>query len=290
MKPKEVVPYVWKLPVCGLAFVLGTFAGSMLAGLLGLQMPSLPAGTDPQTLFLVQLLSSPLLALALALLSSRMEGGFLTRWLILSLLTWVAYSVNTVLEASIFTTFGAASPFTILIQLVGSLACAAAVAVLFRPQDAGRGFLTSVGEFFARRSAREWAWRLPLAAVVFMPVYLFFGRLIVPLTYAYYQQELAGLTAPGWGQILPVLFVRSVLFLVASLPVLITWCKSRRSLILWLGFALFVLVGAMGLIGGYWMPTSVRLYHSLEILADSLVYAWALVLLLGKAPQATPSI
>jgi hypothetical protein len=289
VKLKTIVAYLWKLPVCGLAFVLGTFVGSMLAGLLGMQMPSLPAGTDPQTLMLIQLLSSPLLVLALAFLSQRMEGGFLSRWLILSLLTWVAYSVNTVLEAAIFTTFGEGASFTVLIQLVGSLTCAAAVAVLFRPQDAGRGFTTSVREFFARRSTGDWAWRIALAAVIFMPIYLFFGRLVVPFTYEYYQQELAGLTAPGWGQILPVLFVRSVLFLVVSLPVLITWRKSRRSLILSLGFALFVLVGALGLIGGYWMPTSVRLYHSLEILADSLVYAWALVLLLGKAPRATPS-
>jgi hypothetical protein len=36
--------------------------------------------------------------------------------------------------------------------------------------------------------------------------------------YEYYRQELVGLTAPGWDQILPVLFVRSVLFLAASLP------------------------------------------------------------------------
>jgi hypothetical protein len=284
VKLKTIVAYLWKLPVCGLAFVLGTFVGSMLAGLLGMQMPSLPAGTDPQTLMLIQLLSSPLLVLALAFLSQRMEGGFLSRWLILSLLTWVAYSVNTVLEAAIFTTFGEGASFTVLIQLVGSLTCAAAVAVLFRPQDAGRGFTTSVREFFARRSTGDWAWRIALAAVIFMPIYLFFGRLVVPFTYEYYQQELAGLTAPGWGQILPVLFVRSVLFLVVSLPVLITWRKSRRSLILSLGFALFVLVGALGLIGGYWMPTSVRLYHSLEILADSLVYAWVLVILLVTRP------
>jgi hypothetical protein len=41
----------------------------------------------------------------------------------------------------------------------------------------------------------------------------------------------------------------------------------------------------MGLIGGYWMPVSIRLFHGLEILADSMVHAWALVILLVKAPQ-----
>jgi hypothetical protein len=250
-----------------------------------MQTPPFPQGTDPQTLMLWQLVTSPLLALALAIVSLGLRGGYLARWLILSLFAWVTYSVNTLLEAAIFTTFGAASPFTALIQLVGSVTCGAAVAVLFSPEHRGRSFATSMRQFFARRSATEWGWRIPLAALAFMPIYLFFGRLVVPFTYEYYLQELVGLSAPGWGQILPVLFMRSVLFLAASLPVLLTWGKSRRGLVLSLGFALFVLVGAVGLIGGYWMPVSMRLFHGFEILADSLVYSWVIVILLWGTPK-----
>jgi hypothetical protein len=285
MKTKEIASYLWKLPVCGLAYMLGTIVGSILAGVIGMQTPPLPEGTDAQTLMLFQLLTSPLLALALAFLCRGTQGGFLARWLILSFFTWVSYSINTLLEASIFTTFGSASAFTIVIQLAGSLACGAAVAALFRPQDVGRGFLTNLRKFFALRTAMEWGWRLPLAAVAFMPIYLFFGRLVVPFTYEYYSQELAGLTAPGWGQIIPILFVRSVLFLAAILPVLVAWKLSRHGLVLSLGFALFVLVGAVGLIGGYWMPVNMRLFHGLEILADSLVYSWVIVILLWGATK-----
>ena len=289
MKYRTLVAYVWKVPLCGLAFVVGSMLGSILAGLIGMEMPPMPQGTDPQTLMLVQLLASPLLALALAFLSQGMQGRFVVRWLILSFLTWVAYGVNTLLETAIFTTLGNVSPFTAVIMLGGSFSCGAAVAALFRPQDGGRGFFANVREFFARRPARAWGWRIPLAAVAFMPIYLFFGRLVVPFTYEYYRQELAGLTAPGWGQILPVLLLRSVLFLTVSLPVLLAWRKSRRSSILSLGFAMFVLVGGMGLIGGYWLPISVRLPHGLEILADSMVYTWVLVVLLVKTPGAAPS-
>jgi len=242
----------------------------------------MPQGTTANTLMLLQLLASPLLALALAFLSRGLRGRFLCRWLILSALAWVAYGVNTVLEAAIFTTYGGASPFTVLIVLFGSLACAALVAFLFPPQDRKQGFGTSLGEFFAGRSWSQWAWRLALAAVAFMPIYLFFGRLVVPFTYDYYLQQMAGLTAPGWDQILPVLFLRSLLFLAASLPVLVTWGKPRLNLLLALGFAMFVLVGAMGLVVGYWLPLKIRLFHGFEILADSLVYAWVLVLLLVK--------
>jgi hypothetical protein len=285
MNARRVLSYLWKVPLCGLVFVLGTIVGSMLARMIGMHTPPIPEGTDPQTLMLLQLLASPLLALALASLSRGIQGRFVCRWLILSTLAWVAYGVNTVLEAAIFTTYGGASPFTVVMVLFASLACAALVAALFPPEDKMRGFVTSLKAFFNGRRAPEWAWRLALAAVAFMPIYLFFGRLVVPFTYDYYREQMAGLTAPGWGQILPVLFLRSVLFLAASLPVLVTWRRSRVSLVLSLGFAMFVLVGGMGLAEGYWLPLNVRLFHGLEILADSLVYAWALVLLLVKKQE-----
>ena len=282
---RTVLSYLWKVPLCGLVYVLGTLVGSILAGMIGMQMPAIPEGTEPGTLMLFQLLASPLLALALAFLSRGVQGRFVCRWLILSSLVWLAYGVNTVLEAAIFTTYGGASPFTVMIVLFGSLACAALVALLFPPQDGARGFVISWRAFLGGRSGWQWAWRLAVAAVAFMPIYLFFGQMVVPFTYDYYLQQMAGLTAPGWGQILPVLFLRSLLFLAASLPVLVTWRRSRLRLVLALGFAMFVLVGGMGLVGGYWLPLKVRLFHGVEIMVDSLVYAWVLVLLLVKKQE-----
>ena len=47
MNPRTVLSYAWKVPVCGLAFLAGTILGSMLAGAMGMQTPSMPPGTDP---------------------------------------------------------------------------------------------------------------------------------------------------------------------------------------------------------------------------------------------------
>jgi hypothetical protein len=75
--------------------------------------------------------------------------------------------------------------------------------------------------------------------------------------------------------------IRSALFYCACLPLLVTWQRSRRSLALYLGVALFYFVGLQPLSIANWMPWSLRLPHLLEILADEIVYAWALVALLG---------
>ena len=106
--------------------------------------------------------------------------------------------------------------------------------------------------------------------------------LISPIVLPYYQQGVGQLTLPGWGQILPVLALRSLLFLLICLPVLIAWGLSNGRLFVTLGLALFLLVGGLGMMYATWLVPELRLTHTLEILADELVYAGALVLLLRK--------
>ena len=64
--------------------------------------------------------------------------------------------------------------------------------------------------------------------------------------------------------------------------------RVRRSLVLSLGFATSVLVGFMSVITSYWFPWQMRLFHGLEIVADSFVYAGVLVALLVKRRESVP--
>ena len=64
------------------------------------------------------------------------------------------------------------------------------------------------------------------------------------------------------------------------------------------GLSLFVVLGLYGMIQAYWMPWDMRGIHAVEILLDSLVYGWLLVILLVPShgqharplPQAAPSV
>ena len=266
---------------CGLVFFVGTILGGMVAGLAGLPTPALPAGADITTLGQSMLLCSVILAGTLALVARDLSGSFLSRWLSLAFITWIAYGVNTYLEASIFTTYSAASPYLVVMTFVASLLCAAAVAWLFPPPVKGGSIWKRAQGFFADRGVRQWALRLLGAMAAFPIVYVLFGSLVRPFVIEYYLQEMVELTAPGWGQIIPVLLLRSLLFLLACLPVLIVWQGSRLSLFLTLGTALFILVGGVYMLQAYWYPMMMRVAHGLEILADSFAHAGALVLLLA---------
>ncbi len=283
MSLKRLLIDLAKLLLCGIAFFIGIIIGGMIATLLRLPVPSMPSGVDASTAAMYLAAEAPLLAFALAVIARGIAGGFLARALVLSLLTWITYTVNTQLEAAIFTTMTGGIGFSLVSFLVPSIFCGATVAFLFPPDEPGARLIDARKTFFSRRTAAEWTGRLAVAAVAFMPIYYFFGLLVVPFTGAYYQQNMYGLTMPGLDQIIVVLFVRSLLFLIACLPIIVTWQKSRGSLFLRLGFALFILVGFLYMLAAYWMPVSVRLPHSLEILADEFVYAGVLVALLARS-------
>jgi hypothetical protein len=282
MNIKSLVHYLWKVPLCGFLFFIGFIPGGQLATLMGLSAPEMPVGVDPSTIAQYTLFTSLILALGLAMLSRGLSSGFLSRWFILFFFLWIAYGVNTYLEATIFSTMSAASVYALVLYLPASLLCAAAAAWLFPPVMKGDGFVTQIRTFFAGQTSGKWTWRLIAAFLAFPLAYLTFGNLIAPIVLPYYLQGTNELALPGWNQILPVLTIRSLLFLLICLPILIVWNLSNRRLFITLGVTLFILVGGVAMIQAYWMPTVLRATHGLEIFADEMVYAGALTLLLGK--------
>jgi hypothetical protein len=288
MRIKQLLIYLGKLLLCSLAFIFGAVIGGMAAALLGLQQPPMPEGVDSSFAFLLLLLESPVMALALALVARGLGGKLLPRAITLSFFTWVVYTLNTAIESVAFTsTTVEGALFTSVSFLLPSVFCATAAVWLFPPVEKGSSLATTVRGFFSGRAAGAWAWRVAVAAVVFMPIYLAFGSLVAPLTAQYFQESMYGLRLPSQEEILVVLLVRSGLFLLACLPIIITWRRSRWSLFLNLGFALFVLVGLLYMLGAYYMPLAVRVPHTLEILADSFTHAGLLVVLLTKGESRT---
>ena len=276
---KNILSYLWKISLCAFAFYGGTMLGGMAASGFGLPTPAMPAGADQMVIGQIMILVSLILAGCLAILSRKLSRGLAARWLILSLLVWIAFGVNNVLEGAIFTSMSAASLFTIVLYIFASLLCGAAVAWLFPPQNNDADFIALAKSFFARHQTGSWIWRFLAAFLAFPLIYLAFGRLIAPLVIDYYEQGLFGLSMPGWNQILPILFARSFLFLFACLPVFIAWNGSNRGLFLTLGLTLFLLVGGLSMLQAYWMPSTLRVVHSLEILADEMAYTGMMVML-----------
>jgi len=282
MTIKQILINLGKLLLCALALEVGTMIGGMIAVALKLPIPKSPSGADMKSIQLYMVLVTPLYALALAVIARGLNTNFLGRTLILSFFAWITYTVNTQLEASIVSTYSSGFWFALISAIPSALLCGATTAFLFPMNNPVKGLSEAIKDFFSRRSLLDWIWRFIVAAVAFMPIYFIFGLMVIPFTGEYYRQSMFGLVMPTIQQLLPILFTRSVLFLLVCLPIIILWQKSDASLFWSLGLALFLLVGFVLMLIATWLPLYVRFPHTLEILADEFVYAGTLILLLQK--------
>lgn len=286
---RAAIHWTWRLPVCGLAYVVGSMVGGAVVGALGMALPQVPEEADERIMGVCLMIGSVALAGGIAPLARGLRGPFWSRWLILAGLCYVCLGINTPIEAAIFTNLGGMSGMVVLMVVPCAL-FGAATALLFRPASAGVSPGTPGGRSVRGHGAWWWVWRLGAALCAFPVIYWTFGMMVGPFVLDYYRAGDYGLTLPGLGTIILVQFLRSAVFLAAALPVLMRWSGSRPGVALRLGAAFYVLVGLFGMIQVYWLAPALRVLHNVEILADSMVYALTLSWLFAGAARAKHAV
>lgn len=277
--------WLWKIPVVAGSYFVATMISGAVVTAAGLKFPEFPGQTYAPAL---SLLASLFLATAVLLLARGIRGATWARWLMLFAFTYVCYCVNNQIEGATFTTLGGQSTL-LLFFLLPSAIIAAVAALLAKPPESAEPLAT----VFAKHPATSWLWRTVLAWLAFPAIYFFFGMFAYPFVADSYEVGELGLVVPNLGVIAGVASLRSLLFLLVTVPILMNWARSRSSLLLALAVAFSSMVGVAGLIEAAWFPTTMRVVHSIEIIADSVVYAWVLLALLMPTAAAvsrrTPS-
>jgi len=254
-----------KILLSTLALAIATMLAGAIVSTLPLTPPvSLPGESPslPSMLF-----GSLVLVVGLVPIASGLGGRFVTRWLALCLMLFVATGVNTVIELIIFGTEGG-HRYLLVFYFLCFVATAAALAWQYSSHQSAPQ-LPHLG-------TGQWLWRVAVAWLSFPVIYFLFGLCVAPFVIPIYQAGVVGLRVPPLDVIMRTQLLRSFLFLASSLPVILLWTGSRRRLILVLGWAHTAMVGLYGLSQANFMPPTLRVIHSLEITADSFVYALVL--------------
>jgi hypothetical protein len=289
--PASIVSLFFKGVLAGILYILGSILFGILIGILHLSFPSLtPPGVAPQATFLSFMLVCPILGLALVPLALHTAGSRLIRGLALFFLLFICLGVNAIIEMRMFTVYFAHGGALLVVAstLLPALLCGLALSYLLKPVPPESSFVGEIRSFFAAHAPSFWTWRFILAIGAFPVIFFLFGMMVAPFVVPVYRAGGFGLILPPVSAFLPFEFVRSAFFLLASLPFLILWKGTRGSLIFSLGLAHGVLVGLFGLLQVFWFPPVLRIAHSLEIAADSFVYAAALVFLLFPCRRESP--
>ncbi len=275
---------LWRSLVTGLGFTLAIMTGGMAAQALGLPLPDVAGRVDPTQVLLTTFLAGLVIGLALGPLSARLALPTAQRAGLLFVLIFVLNSVVSVLEALFFTTIPAAEHlYGLVTSAVGDAGLASLLALLFRPPSVEQGLAMALREALSVRRWTSWVWRSGLAALLYLPIYFFFGMLIYPLVRTYYEDPALGLSlaVPGFGVILPLEVGRGLLFVLTAFPLIAVLRRSRRSLAFWLGMTITVLSGVTPMLQAGWFPPIMRMVHGLELTADSILHALVIVWLLA---------
>ncbi len=129
-----------------------------------------------------------------------------------------------------------------------------------------------------------------MAIISFPLIYFFFGILVSPIVTTYYDELVKGLFLPKPETIIIIQLIRSTLFLLITIPIIINWTSSKTQLILALSFAHFVMVFAYDFYLAIVMPIELVLIHGVEILLDSFVYSWVLIKILNNRNETVANI
>jgi hypothetical protein len=268
----SVAGYLWRILVMGIAFSIGLAFSGALVWTLGMEFPELPSQTHYP---IANLLASLLLAACIVPVTRGLAGSNAQRWILLAAFVYVSYALNNQIEAAVFTTAGGFTTMVLFFIIPCALISAAAVVLVRRTEG------PTMSTVFTDRPVSRWWWRAVLAWLAFPVIYFSFGALIYPMVREVYEAPDSGLVLPGGDVVLRTVLLRSLLFLLVTIPILRSWTRSRLGLTVALGIAFTATVGLVGLVQAHWWPISMRIVHSVEICADSFVYAWILVALLA---------
>lgn len=278
-RTRTVLASIGKGLLAGIAWQIGLIAGSLVTPLLGFATPPVPPGVDPALILPLGVLVGVPVAIVLGELNVRLGQRFTPRVLTTFFFHYLVYGLLQVLEQILFTTtttlgYGALS------NLFPAAALALAVGALWRPEEAGRPLGQAWPRFFNARRPVDWAWRLIVAWLIYLPIYRGMGLLISPIVRPLYDAQAFGLVLPDAGAMVDMQYLRGALYLLAVLPILVLWRGSRRVLWLWTGTAIFIQIAATPILLAYWYPLSFRLVHALELAVDSFAQAYVYAQLL----------
>lgn len=269
-------PWTAAVVVAG-SYVVASVVASVIAD------PTHPRVLSPLPL-LLSLLAGLLGAVTLGPLAQRLRLPFAARLSAVALLVYLLTTVTNEVEALLF--IKDSSRLILITGAVLALGLAVPLTLLRPPADTGTG-LVELRATLASRHWWSWGWRILLAGLLWVPVYLVFAAADAPFVHVYYHSTGTTFTIPS-GQVLAAAeFARGLLHALVLGVLAALLGGDRRSRWFWLALAFAVLNAWLPLVQHTDWPYYLRAANLVEITCDAVVYAAVVVLLLGRRRKAT---
>jgi len=245
--------------------------------------------THPRTLsplpFLLSILAGLLGAVTLGPLAQRLRLPRTSRLVVVALLAYLLSVATNEVEALLF--IKDSSPLVLVTGAVLALGLAVPVTLLWPPADTGTAVI-NLRDTLASRHWWSWAWRLVLASLLWVPVYLAFAAADAPFVHRYYHETGTPFVVPSGGVVAGAELGRGVLhaLVLGALGALLGGGRLRRWF--WLALAFATLNAWLPLIQHTDWPYYLRGANLVEITCDAIIYGGLVALLIGRRATRTP--
>lgn len=276
----EKIPLVIKTLMVSIAYVLAVITTAIVGKIVG----AIPPVSEFNFLeFLaLSLVGGTLIAFVMIPIQSipvKSRERFLVNFLVIYMLS---YLINAP-EIAIYTNYEMNYQlFLISEQFFVGFTIALLITTLFKPKEVNSKISTELKQYFSSRSRKDWIFRFSLAAMLFLPIYFFFGYIFTPITASYYVNSPIGLKVPEIGVIIHIEILRGFIYTLTFIPLL----ALLKMPILRLGFYFSLLLAVIGaivplMVAVTW-PLELRVGHAIEMTLDSFAQGFTISLLLHK--------
>ncbi|NIU82034.1 MAG: hypothetical protein GWN64_00830 [Candidatus Thorarchaeota archaeon] len=234
--------------------------------------------------FAVSIVIAFLMSFVLAWLASLLHLTRIHMVAVFWINLFVVVYLNNMIEAYFFTdVFTSVSFFlsTLFVTFLFTGIEATVAGYFLTLEGEDKSLIQALREYFAQRTLFSWGLRIALASIVYFPIYFFFGALVSPFIIEYYQDS-SLLKIPPFSVIIPLEIFRGFLYVLVLLLVIAVSKGEKRSTFFILLALLFIFGALIPLMSAPTLPPAIIPFHLVEILADSVVYGYALIRLLWQ--------
>lgn len=277
----KILKDIGKILLLSIVLASGLVVSRIFLLKLDIFLPRLPQQADENTAIFYLLIGSLLLASGWYYLTKGIGGSKKERILISSLFILTGFSIGVTIESAIYSDIESYH-LSIILLLLPMILYAIIASIITDTKKIQQPFSDRIRSYFRAWSKKVWLQKILLSIVSFPIIYFIFGMIASPFVTDYYSKLVGGLQLPDPGTIIGVQLIRSILFLVITIPIIINWTLTKTQLLISLTMAHFVMVFAYDIYLAIVMPFELVMIHGIEILADSFVYSLILVNLLWQ--------
>jgi hypothetical protein len=226
-------------------------------------------------------------ALTLGPLAERLRLPLASRLTVLAVLVYALGTLSNEVEAMLFIKDSGLRGF--ITGAVLALALAVPIALLWPPADTEVTVSGALHATLASRRWWSWMWRIPVTAVLWVPVYLVFAAADAPFVHIYYARSGTPFTVPSNGVVVSGELLRGVLHVVVLGGLAALLVTARRSAWWWMAVSFAVINGWLPLIQRTDWPYFLRAANGVEITCDAVVYGALVALLLTRRGHPSPA-